>query len=177
MKMNRAFAGMLVAGFVVALNLAVHTRAEEYWSLQLTNHPPFPVNPFPDLPVYSLGNNQYLYDDLTVDYAKLQEEAELLATAEKAFGLSAELESAVGGGACGLLMSSCGGYLLPPVYQETNVLLTLANTGAKEVYDLFTVSNLNEHVWTLLERGTNGQTEFVVMSPPEFESYYMSAYK
>jgi hypothetical protein len=53
--------------------------------------------------------------------------------------------------------------------------LTLANAGANEVYDLFTVSNLNESVWTFLERGTNGQTQFVVTNPPEFESYYLAA--
>ena len=65
-----------------------------------------------------------------------------------------------------------GGYLLAPVYQTTNVVLTLTNTGANEVYDLFTVSNLNLTNWTFLMRGTNGQTEFMVTNPPEFESYY-----
>jgi hypothetical protein len=58
------------------------------------------------------------------------------------------------------------------VYQVTNVVLTLTNTGANEVYDLFTVSNLRLTNWTFLMRGTNGQTEFRVTSPPGFESYY-----
>jgi hypothetical protein len=65
-----------------------------------------------------------------------------------------------------------GAYWLAPVYQGTNVVLTLTNTGANEVYDLFTVSNLNLTNWTSLMRGTNGQTEFIVTNPPEFESYY-----
>jgi len=145
-----------------------------FWSLQLTNYPPFPVNPFPELPVYALGNDNYLYDDSQVDYVQLQQEAELLAAAEQALGISAGAESSGGGGTCGLLMSSCGGYLLPPVYQVTNVLLTLANTGTNEVYDLFTVSNLNLTDWTWLARGTNGQTNFVINNPPELESYYIA---
>jgi hypothetical protein len=65
-----------------------------------------------------------------------------------------------------------GGYWLTPVYQGTNVVLTLTNTGANDVYDLFTVSNLNLTNWTFLMRGTNGQTEFMVTNPPGFESFY-----
>jgi hypothetical protein len=65
-----------------------------------------------------------------------------------------------------------GAYWLAPVYQGTNVVLTLTNTGANEVYDLFTVSNLHLTNWTFLMRGTNGQTEFVVTNPPTVESYY-----
>ncbi len=68
-----------------------------------------------------------------------------------------------------------GGYLLAPVYQVTNVVLTLTNTRADEVYDLFTVSNLNLTNWTFLMRGTNGQTEFGVTNPPAFENYYRAA--
>ena len=70
-----------------------------------------------------------------------------------------------------------GAYWLAPVYQGTNVVLTLTNTGANEVYDLLTVSNLNLTNWTFLMRGTNGQTEFRVTNPPAFESYYRGLYQ
>jgi hypothetical protein len=70
-----------------------------------------------------------------------------------------------------------GAYWLAPVYQRTNVVLTLTNTGASDVYDLFTVSNLNLTNWTFLMRGTNGQTEFVVTNPPAVESYYRGLFQ
>ncbi len=40
-----------------------------FWSMQLTNCPPFPADPFPDLPLYTDGApDNYYYDDLGVDY-------------------------------------------------------------------------------------------------------------
>src|SRR5688500_15789134 len=36
--------------------------------------PPFPFNPFPELPVYALTNGVYAYDDRLVDYAALRAE-------------------------------------------------------------------------------------------------------
>lgn len=69
---------------------------------------------------------------------------------------------------------SCGGYLLSPTYQATNLVLRLTNTSASEVYDLFTVTNLTSTNWTWLMRGSNGQTEFVVTNPPALESFYTS---
>jgi hypothetical protein len=76
---------------------------------------------------------------------------------------------------CFFIVVAGGAYWLAPVYQGTNVVLTLTNTGANEVYDLFTVSNLNQTNWTFLMRGTNGQTQFVVTNPPASESYYRGA--
>ena len=64
---------------------------------------------------------------------------------------------------------------MTPVYQVTNALLTLTNTGPNEIYELFTVSNLNLTNWTFLLRGTNGQTEFVLTNTPGSESYYRSS--
>jgi hypothetical protein len=70
--------------------------------------------------------------------------------------------------------SPCTGYLLSPVYQVTNLVLRLTNTSVNEVYDLFTVTNLNSSNWMFLLRGSNGQTEFIVTNPPRFECYYTS---
>ena len=44
-------------------------RNGTFWSLQRTNTPPLPFNPFPDLPVYCLSQerNVFLIDDRSVD--------------------------------------------------------------------------------------------------------------
>jgi len=42
-----------------------------FWSLQLTNFPPWPFNPFPDLPLFTDGSGNFYYDDRSVDYAAL----------------------------------------------------------------------------------------------------------
>jgi hypothetical protein len=43
-----------------------------FWSMQLTNDPPFPIDPFPDLPLYTDGTpGNYFYDDLSIDYSAL----------------------------------------------------------------------------------------------------------
>jgi hypothetical protein len=84
-------------------------------------------------------------------------------------GLFGTLETGFG------IVQPGGAFLLPPVYQVTNVLLTLTNTGANAAYDLLTVSNLNLTNWTFLIAGTNGQTKFLVTNPPASESYYRAA--
>jgi len=45
-----------------------------FWSLQLSNSlPPFPANPFPELPVYSWGS-AYIFDDWDVDWVAIREQ-------------------------------------------------------------------------------------------------------
>ena len=39
-----------------------------FYSLQHPTYPPFPANPFPDLPVYWIEADRFVYDDRTVDY-------------------------------------------------------------------------------------------------------------
>lgn len=46
-----------------------------FYSLSL-NQPPFPFNPFPDLPTYSIGDGRFVYDDRSVDYLQLWAELE-----------------------------------------------------------------------------------------------------
>jgi hypothetical protein len=84
-------------------------------------------------------------------------------------GLSGSLDAAF------FILQPGGPYFLPPTYQATNILLTLTNTGANDLYDLLTATNLNVTNWTFLMRGTNGQTRFSVTNPPPFESYYRAA--
>jgi len=68
-----------------------------FYSLTL-NQPPLPVNPFPELPLYDLGDGKYVYDDSKIDYVALwKEQAAEAATLD---GLGSE-----GGGAPLMLMS------------------------------------------------------------------------
>ena len=48
------------------------TKCATYYSMQLSNPPPMPFNPFPDLPVYEVGEGRFLYDDRDVDYERLR---------------------------------------------------------------------------------------------------------
>src|SRR6266550_2303336 len=49
-----------------------------FWSVQRTNHPPMPFNPFPGLDVYYLGyGNDFLVDDSSVDFQAIYEEREV----------------------------------------------------------------------------------------------------
>ncbi len=48
--------------------------APAYYSAK-RNVPPLPFNPFPELPLFDLGDRKYVFDDRDVDYQKLQAEA------------------------------------------------------------------------------------------------------
>src|SRR6266496_939410 len=48
-------------------------RPPVYYSAQ-RNQPPLPFDPFPDLPVFDLGNGGLMYDDRDVDYDQLNAE-------------------------------------------------------------------------------------------------------
>ncbi|MBI5388023.1 MAG: hypothetical protein HZA90_25445 [Verrucomicrobia bacterium] len=47
-----------------------------YYSMQLTNPPPMPFNPFPERPLYDIGGGKFVYDDRGMDYAKMHAEAQ-----------------------------------------------------------------------------------------------------
>src|SRR6266568_1183488 len=71
----------LVVFFVADTSLISRARADAassgtFWSMQNTNWPPLPWNPFPDADVYSLGSNNWAYNDLAVDYVQMREDAE-----------------------------------------------------------------------------------------------------
>src|SRR3990172_4306019 len=69
-----------VPGAVVTMPVEVSPPAPEtlsgtYWSAQLTNWPPWPYLPFPELPVYVVGDGSFVFDDREVDYVALEQEA------------------------------------------------------------------------------------------------------
>jgi hypothetical protein len=52
--------------------------AGTFISLQnYTNWPPLPFDPLPGLAVYSLGDGVYAYDDRLVDYAAMEQDAQI----------------------------------------------------------------------------------------------------
>jgi hypothetical protein len=66
------------------------------------DEPPIPFNPFPALPVYSIGTNLFLFDDRTVDYLALEQERQTLQelrTTAKALGMEADFVAEFGEGA------------------------------------------------------------------------------
>src|SRR3990172_5086476 len=46
-----------------------------FWSAQLTNFPPWPFNPFSELPVYEVAAETFVFDDRAVDYEAMAKEA------------------------------------------------------------------------------------------------------
>jgi hypothetical protein len=82
-----------------------------FWSLQRTNYPPLPFNPFPGLPLYYLGyRNDFLVDDTSVDFEAIYKEREserVLRRLEWEVGLLSNDEYwALEGGRSAMMMSS-----------------------------------------------------------------------
>jgi hypothetical protein len=135
----RFSAALLSASIVIGISqLAAQTFIEEavispdcvpevgtFWSLQLTNQPPLPFNPFPDLPVYAVDQDAFLIDDRSVDYDLLCKEMEAMQMLEAA-ALGVSVEELYGGGSPGSMeFTSEGLRLLVPEWQTNQVLLTL----------------------------------------------------
>ncbi len=65
------------APVIVVSAMPVHGT---FFSMQLTNFPPLPFNPYPDFPLYTADASSqiYYYDDRSVDYSALQSAGPLL---------------------------------------------------------------------------------------------------
>lgn len=170
--------------------------AETWWSLQHTNWPPLPWNPFPDAEVYSLGSNNWVYNDLAVDYVGLETEAQARSALNRLDMFSTlDVPTDPGEGAGG------GSIDVPPAYNySTNELwleissstnpstnlsvssFVIHSPETNGVYDLFMTTNLSPDVaglnltnWTWLLRCAPGQTNLVVTNPPLSEAYFRLA--
>jgi hypothetical protein len=193
---------LAVAGWVVMAQVLEVALLEErpawgtFYSLQKTNEPPLPFNPWPDLPLYWLGETFYGVDDRAVDYVAVAREAELMWLLSVETGGLMSLDGGPpfpgeGGGEGGTndppawggpgFLSYTGLCLYPPAFTVSNtVVLVLTNGEANAQYDLFNTTNLAELAmpalsltnWIWLMRGDPGQTEFNVTNSPLPESYY-----
>ncbi|MEP7366472.1 MAG: hypothetical protein ABI972_24710, partial [Acidobacteriota bacterium] len=133
-----------------------------FWSAAL-KQPPLPFNPYPDLPLYDAGTNNFIYDDREVDYpalnaARAAEQAEL----EAQNGLAL---SGVGGGGGGMaMMSMSGGLRLgSPTSDGTNLQLTIEGAEEGARYDVYFSTNLIH--WHYLLRTASGQTSVPILPP------------
>lgn len=119
-----------------------------YYSAQNPDWPALPFVPFEGLAVYCLSNNAAMYDDLLINYVRLQQEATLVLALESA--LEGPPVPGEGGGEGPPVES-------PPAYDyPSNILwieitgvtnsyayLTLHGTVADQQYQLLSQTNLN----------------------------------
>lgn len=151
--------------------------------------PPFPFNPFPQLPVYSLGDGSFVYDDRTVDYVALR--AEIAAEASQASSLQFSSSSVLLGGGGVQTMSLSGppppggggggggsgggGITSPPPYSVSGLKLTIPvltngyiyttifEHNPALAYDIYTKTNLNSTNWLFGIWGVVSQTNYYLL--------------
>ncbi len=148
--------------------------------------PPFPFNPFPELPVYSLGDGTFVYNDSQVDYEALR--AELAAEAVMVNSLPFSSSSVLLGGGGQLMSLSSppppggggggsggGGITSAPPYSVaglkvtipvlTNIYIytTIFEHNPALAYDIYTKTNLNSTNWLFGIWGVAAQTNYYLM--------------
>jgi hypothetical protein len=167
-----------------------------FYSIQLSNVPPLPFDPYPQLDVYSLSDapGRYWYDDRAVDYAALREQTEMesaLSSLESQYGQNSQDGPPPipgGGGTKGGGVGG-GGYqfhafttndLWLDVVGTTNAMTSngtaylvihMPSSEPDGVYDLFATTNLAPSAWQWVLRTTAGETNLIVTGlagPNEF---------
>jgi hypothetical protein len=109
--------------------------------------PPLPFNPFPELPVYAIGERAFIYDDRSVDYEALRREAAEREAAERAAFGGALAEG--GDGGAGLMSPASGGIRLEIERTDLDGKRVSFNTEAGLIYHLESSSNLFD--WSVLQ--------------------------
>lgn len=155
-----------------------------YYSAQFPERPPLPANMLA-FPEAEISPGVFLLDDLNFDYTGFQQQALLLNAIESAMDegppLPGEGQPGEGGtnwvdsSTARTFVGSCTGHLLTPVYQETNLVLSLTGTTSGDKYDLYTATNLSVTNWTYLGRWTNLTAPWTIFHPATNESYYFVA--
>ncbi len=118
-------------------------RTGAFYSLQRPKYPPFPVNPFPELPVYWIGDNSWIYDDRAVDYEQLAREAQAWAEALAAEAALLQEPSQqtllLGGPSLSVLIAK----------EPTNTFATLTVTNCvyQNWYLVLSKTNLSDAYW------------------------------
>lgn len=190
MKLGATLLGMslLATGIenLLAQTLPPIQNSPAFYSTQNPDWPPLPANSL-GVPQVEVSPGVFWLDDLNVNYAQLQQEALLLNALESSMeegppsppGAGGEESPPAGdsGDALGgrLFLGSCTGRLLSPVYQVTNLVLSIAGATTGDQYDLYTAANLNVTNWTWLGRWTNAAASWTINNPPTNESYYAVA--
>lgn len=125
-----------------------------FYSLQRPKYPPFPVNPFPELPVYWMGENFWIYDDRAVDYDQLAIEARARAEA-----LAAETALLQGPSQQTLLLGGSPlSVLIAKEPTNTFATLTVTNCVYGQQHLVLSKTNLSGSYWN---------SEFLFTGPSE----------
>ncbi len=145
-----------------------------FWSLQRSNMPPLPFNPFPELPFYQLDptNQIYVYDDRGVDYPAIEQE-------RQAEALTNGVVAPFGGPVIAPLdlSSYTGLWLEIPTggLNASNLTVIVHNTADGQAYTALTKEALTDSSWaeeqlfygtnddsTTIQLLTNGRTNLFV---------------
>ena len=123
-----------------------------FFSWQQPRTAPSPVNLFPELTLYDLGDGRYLMDDRELDYSLVSELAGLMAESE-------------GGGQAQMMMmegvgEGCGLWLSISRNSSSNVLLTLHNTRQGQTYTVWRLTNLALTNWVVETNVTGASGDF-----------------
>ncbi len=143
-----------------------------FWSMQLTNLPPWPLNPFPDVPLYTDGTpGNYYYDDRDVDYPALWSANAASASQSRGRSMAQDEVPAPGGDGVGTNYSGGGGpstsNFIPPwgfvpcetwtnfwlqVSNSSGLIdITISNTLPGLSYNLLQKTSLNDAYWVPIQ--------------------------
>jgi len=144
-------ASAIAAEKLTLLDSAEMPRSGTFYSMQITNWPPFPFHPFPKLPLYEVEKGIYVFDDRSVDYAELRKQSE---------------ESAGEGGG-GMMMMMFGGSfglkLTVPAFTNGYIHTTIYDHDPALAYDIYSKTNLNSTNWVFASWGVVGQTNYYLL--------------
>src|ERR1041385_815458 len=191
--MRKRISGFLALGLTVVLGWSATLRAQSpqdypaasgpppdsgnFFSLALTNYPSLPYDPFPDLPYYALGDGIFIYDDRTVDYVQIRQEAQLQSSLLSAMQLDSD--SPDGG------LPAAYDYSADTIWLEiTSVTngtanFTIHTPDTNGIYGLFMTTNLSPNVaglnltnWMWVMTTQPGQINLALTNIPCCEAYF-----
>lgn len=138
-----------------------------YYSAQCPYWPPLPGNEF-NLPLWNLGDENYLIDDLAVDYDAYD-------TMVTAMSMSTSAKP-LGGGGPMFDLSSGVPYLTVAPTGTNQLLITVINNTDPVNYELWWTPSLANPAspWSAVEIGTTGQTNFIVNIGTYPTGFYMA---
>jgi hypothetical protein len=135
-------------------------RGGTYYSAQSCDpalrptRPPLPFNPFPELPVYAIGEKTFIYDDSTVDYGALRKQA--LEQYAELGSVAGETRREAGDGESGQMNALLGGLRLEIERTDLDGKRVSFNSEPGIIYHLEQSSNLVD--WSVLQTLVAGDT-------------------
>lgn len=137
-----------------------------YYSAQHPSWPPLPCN-FYNVPLWSLGGNFYLLDDLAISYPTNSVE-----TANRMTAMDGTAQPMDGGLSPAYQTQSGIPYLSIEQAGTNAVLVTVWNNVGPTNYEILTTPVLINPSWTLATNGLPGQTNFVLNLGEYYTGFY-----